>query len=291
MSRNSFHASTRAWLAGVGLALLCMADIATAATPKEVRKQVEASMLLTGTISIEADGSVRGYNIDDQDKVPEYVLSNIGKWVPTWRFSPVLVDGKPVPARAKMSLRMRAEPSGDDKFSLYIAGASFGESQGPSTDSITKLEMQPPRFPPDVARVGGKGVVYLVLKVGRQGVVEDVVAEQVNLTTYASDRQMERFRRSLAEAAIEKAREWTFRPPSTGEHAGDASWSVRVPVDFGYRGEKEVAYGQWEGYLPGPQRRAPWLQGREGEAGNDALASGMLQMVGTGPRLLTPLQG
>lgn len=291
MNCNSFRTSTRKWLASVGLALLCLAGVATAVTPKEVRKQVEASMLLSGTISIEADGSVRGYGIDNEAKVPDYVLSNIEKWVPTWRFKPVLVDGKPMSAQAKMSLRMRAEPSGDDKFSLYISGATFGASQGLSTDCVTKLEMKPPRFPPDVARVGGKGVVYLILKVDRQGAVEDVVAEQVNLTAYASDRQMERFRRSLADAAIEQAREWTFRPPTTGEQVDDEWWSVRVPVDFAYRDEKEVAYGQWEGYLPGPRQRAPWLEGPEGEIGSDALASGALQMVGTGPRLLTPPQG
>ena len=290
MTRNAFRTSTRAWWAGISLALLCVAGLAAAATPKEVRKQVEASMLLTGTIEIETDGSVRGYSIDDKDRVPDYVLANIGKWVPEWRFSPVLVDGKAVPARAKMSLRMRAEPSGDDKFSIYIAGASFGEIGTLATDATTRLDMTPPKFPRDVANMGGKGIVYLLLKVGRQGTVEDVVAEQVNLTVYASDRQMERFRRSLAAAAVEKAREWTFRAPSTGVLAGNDFWSVRVPVDFGYRGDKEVAYGQWEGYLPGPRQRAPWLKNDE-DAGNDALVSGVLHMMGNGPKLLTPLQG
>jgi hypothetical protein len=50
-----------------------------------------------------------------------------------------------------------------------------------------------------------------------------------------------------------------------------------------------VAYGQWEGYLPGPHARAPWL-GDDDKSGSDALASGDLHMVGAGPKLLTPLQ-
>src|SRR5690606_5646140 len=181
-------------------ALLALAATAAAGTrqaPESVRKQTEASMLLTGTIEIEADGSVRGYTIDDEDKVPDYVLANIGKWVPTWRFSPVLVDGKAVPARAKMSLRMAAEPSGEDSFSIYIAGASFGESGERATDAIAARELKPPAFPRDVANMGGKGIVYLLLKVGRQGTVEDVVAEQVNLTVYASEPEMQRIRRRL----------------------------------------------------------------------------------------------
>jgi hypothetical protein len=272
----------------VAVLLLAMAAVA-AAVPKHVRAQTEASMLLTGTISIEADGSVRGYSIDNEDKVPDYVLANIGKWVPAWRFSPVLVDGKPAPARAKMSLRMAAEPSGDDAFSIYIASAGFGESGTRTTDSITRLERKPPVFPRDVANMGGKGIVYLLLKVGPQGTVEDVVAEQVNLTVYASDPEMKRLRRSLAGAAVKRAWQWTFQAPSTGEMAGADFWSVRVPVEFAYRGDKEVAYGQWEGYLPGPHTRAPWL-GDGDKTGNDALASGDLHMLGAGPRLLTPLQ-
>jgi hypothetical protein len=290
MTRNAFRTSTRAQWMGISLALLCVAGRAAAARPKEVRKQVEASMLLTGTISIEADGSVRGYSIDNEDKVPDYVLANIGKWVPAWRFVPVLVDGKPAPARAKMSLRMGAEPSGDDSFSIYIAGASFGDSGTRATDSITRLERKPPVFPRDVANMGGKGIVYLLLKIGPQGTVEDVVAEQVNLTVYASDPEMKRIRRSLAAAAVKRAWQWTFQAPSTGEMAGAEFWSVRVPVEFSYRGEKEVAYGQWEGYLPGPHARAPWL-GDDDKSGSDALASGDLHMVGAGPKLLTPLQG
>ena len=271
------------------LALIATATAATGAAPESVSKQIEASMLLTGTIEIEADGSVRRHSIDNEDKVPDYVLASIDKWVPAWRFKPVLVDGEAVPARATMSLRMGAEPSGDDKFSIYIAGASFGESGARATDSVARLERKPPVFPRDVANMGGKGTVYLLLKVDRQGTVEDVVAEQVNLTAHASDPEMKRIRRRLAAAAVKRAWEWTFDAPSTGELADAEFWSVRVPVEFTYHGDKEVAYGQWEGYLPGPRTRAPWLGDDDGTSG-DALASGDLHMVGAGPRLLTPLQ-
>lgn len=281
--------ATKALVATLLLALAAVAVAGAGKTPESVRKQIEASMLLTGAIEIEADGSVRGYSIDNEDKVPDYVLAGIGKWVPAWRFKPVLVDGKAVPARAKMSLRMGAEPSGDDSFSIYIAGASFGESGARTTDSIARLERKPPVFPRDIANMGGKGTVYLLLKIGRQGTVEDVVAEQVNLTAYASEPEMKRIRRRLAAAAVKRAWEWTFDAPSTGELAGADFWSVRVPVEFSYRGDKEVAYGQWEGYLPGPHTRAPWLAD-EDSTGGDALASGDLHMIGAGPKLLTPLQ-
>lgn len=43
-------------------------------------------------------------------------------------------------------------------------------------------DMQPPAYPVNAFRGGATGVVYLLLKIGRAGKVEDVVAEQVNLT-------------------------------------------------------------------------------------------------------------
>ena len=268
-------------------ALLALAAVAVSA-PGHV---TEASMLLTGTIDIEADGSVSGYSIDYDDKVPDYVLANIAGMVPEWRFEPMLVDGKPVAERVKMSLRMVAEPLQDGKFAIYIASAGFGQESGAKpTDTVSTREMNPPVFPDEVARMGGKGIVYLVLKIGRQGTVEDVAVEQVNLTAYASETRMRRIRVRLAEAALKVAREWTFNAPGTGELADDEFWLARVPVEFTYSGDKQVAYGEWAAYVPGQRVRAPWLHGDNGMSGGDALVGGELQTIGAGPRLLTPLK-
>ena len=282
----------RTWISKVlGATLLLAATVAMATSPSEqVRAQTEASMLLTGTIDIAADGRVGGYTIDHADKVPDYVLANIALVVPGWRFEPMLVDGEPVAERVRMSLRMVAKPAEDNKFSIYIASAGFGQkSKSEPTDSIATLEMKRPVFPDDVLRMGGEGIVYLLLKIGRQGTVEDVAVEQVNLTAYASRIKMQRIRSSLAAAAAGKAREWTFRTPSTGELADDEFWSARVPVDFSYFGDQAATYGQWNVYLSGPRTQAPWLAG-DSRVGNNALASGELQTIGSGPRLLTPLK-
>src|SRR3546814_14961301 len=97
-------------------------------------------MLLTGTIGINADGSVDDYEIDNEDKVPDYVLENLAKWVPAWRFKPVLVDGKAVPARAGMNLRMLAKPSGDDTFEVFIAGTSSSIAGSRPTAIVRRLK-------------------------------------------------------------------------------------------------------------------------------------------------------
>src|SRR3546814_1089847 len=118
--------------------------------------------------------------------------------------------------------------------------------------------MKPPVAHRDIVGMGGEGVVYPMLKIGRQGTVEHMAGEQVNLTAYASNWKMQRIRLGLAEAAVESARKWTFHTPSTGDLAEDEFWSARVPVDFSYRGDKKVAYGEWDAYLPGSRMHAPW---------------------------------
>src|SRR3546814_11575643 len=68
---------------------------------------------------------------------------------------------------------------------------------------------------------------------------------------------MDRFRKRLGAAAAKAAWDWTFIPPSTGDLAQDASWSVRVPVDLHLGRQVEAGYGEWTAYLPGPHPPAP----------------------------------
>src|SRR3546814_16453233 len=96
----------RTWVTkGVVAMLLAVAAVAVA-VPKDVREQTEASMLLTGKISINADGRVAGYEILPADQVPDYVLSKLHEWVPAWRFPPVLVGVQAVTGPGTMTLAM-----------------------------------------------------------------------------------------------------------------------------------------------------------------------------------------
>lgn len=273
----------------LAILLLAMAAVATAAPPERVRDLAEASMVLTGEIRVDAEGEVTGYAIDQEDKVPGYVLSSIAKWIPDWRFKPVLVDGQAVSARAKMTLRMLAKPAGDDSIQVSIVGSSFGGGDAKETDQVQSVQMKPPVYPHDVVVAGGQGTAYLVLKIARDGSVEDAVVERVNLTVYSSKPQMKQFRSRLGSAAANAARRWKFKPPTTGELADKPFWSVRVPVDFSLGDKKEAGYGQWVAYLPGPSQRAPWLEADD--IGNDALVAGTVQTVGTGMVLLSTLEG
>src|SRR5690606_19264913 len=167
------------------------------------------------------------------------------------------------------------------------AGVSFGKYSDDATGYPTHDSFEPPSYPVGAEMAGGKGTVYLVLRIGREGRVEDLFVEQVNLTTLGTEAQMAAVREVLGKAATEAAWKWTFHPPTTGEEVDDDHWTVRVPVEFRLYDDKPAAYGQWEAYLPGPRTTAAWAQD---DVSPDAIAAGGLQPVGGGLKLLTPLR-
>ena len=168
--------------ASLGIAFLAgAAPVADAQTVRQARQEVEASMLVTGHVDIGRDGQAASHVLDQPDKLPPYVVELIARAVPSLRFEPVLVDGAPVIARAKTSVRLVATPAGDGEgnMQLRIASAHFGEEYS-ETDrtSVRQSNLRPPRYPMNIAQIGGKGTVYLLVKVGRDGKAADVVAER-----------------------------------------------------------------------------------------------------------------
>ena len=290
--------------AGIGLLLALLTTTALAAGKSVIPKQAEMSMLVTGTVRVEPDGSVSGWEIDQREKLPDFVVGLIEKSAPVWRFEPVLVDGRPRRAEARMSLRVVANPVEDGAYRVAIRSGYFGEqamsqehpAPAGAKKEVALIRKDPPRYPLDAAKVGAQGVVYLVVKVGRSGAVEDVVAERIDLRTIGTERQMEWMRETLRKPAMIAARKWAFRVPAA-EDASQAFWSVRVPVDYALSDKDgstpaRSQYGQWEILIPGPQQDIPWISQRA-EAGEspEALVAGQVYEVGKGLKLLTPLQG
>ncbi|WEN15973.1 energy transducer TonB [Rhodanobacter sp. AS-Z3] len=281
----------KSWLIG----LFCLfTSVATVAAGPAARERVQASMLLTGTIVVAPDGSVRSYAIDHADKVEPAVTALIGRTVPAWHFQPVLLDGKPVAAKASMSLRVVALPIGNGNYQMSISGSHFGQDE-PGT-RISSDRQEHPRYPEQAARANVAGTVYLVLRVGRTGQVEEAAAEQVNLAVVGSDAMLTRWRKAFAESALEAARTWTFHPPTKGSHVNQDHWVARVPVRYflrpmGSRNRDE--YGKWEMYVPGPKELVPWVDDKRLLSGSaDALpGDGIYQLDDDGLRLITPVSG
>lgn len=198
-----------------------------------------------------------------------------------------------------MNLLLVAKPGDNNTYAVSIRSAHFG-SQEQGAASVAAKDMPPPAYPEHAFREGATGVVYLLLKIGRDGKVEDLVAEQVNLTTLAPESKRPRWRKAFADAAIAKAQRWTFVPPTQGAEADAPYWVMRVPVTFDietWPGNLTAAKQakKWQSYLPGPRQPAPWHEQRGASASTDSPdalpGSGLFSARGVGVRLVTPLQG
>jgi hypothetical protein len=286
-------------LAGVGLAAL-------AAGPAAVRKQVEASMLVTGTIGIDDAGKVTGYAFDDREKLPDGVVEMLDQRVPAWTFEPVIVDGKAANVRTYMSIRLVAKKLDKDNYTVAIRSASFGHPDGSSRakrvqeairannarneePKICKKEgLTPPSYPEAGARSGVQANVYLLVKASADGQVQDVIAEQVNMKIVTDEGSMERWRSLFAKAAIKQARKWCVEPPGDDVDAKYGFHLARVPVIFHMT--ELTPYGQWEAYVPGPRQSNPWQADSEGKGFSpDTLMPGRAYIAGSGLKLLSEL--
>jgi hypothetical protein len=106
----------------------------------------------------------------------------------------------------------------------------------------------------------------LVVRINRQGEVEKVAAEQVDLDVYGPEKLMSQFRDLLAHAVIEGVKSAAFNVPSTGSHVGDPYWDVRIPVPFHVIKDGVPPmdpYGVWSPYNPGPLQPVSWLTSNE----------------------------
>lgn len=277
---------------GMGLLVLLWSVASLAAGPNAVRKQIQASVLVTGTVTIEADGRAIGLEIDARDALPEGVAELLEEAGATWVFEPVVVDGTPRKAKARMSVRVVATRRDDGDYQAIIRSAYFGSDAATPAeyqarpDAIKPIKKPVPDYPTEALSSGARGTVYVAVKIGRQGTVEDLVAEQVDLRSVGSERDMNRMRELLARSATSAIKRWTFRVPTDSDAA--PFWTVRIPVLYDV---EKTKYGQWQVYVPGPVQRIPWYDVQPAETGSpDAMMAGGTYEIGKGLRLLTPLQ-
>lgn len=275
-----------------------------------VKRSVEASMLVTGEIAVNPDGSVWAYVLDHRDKLPAPVVQLIDGTLPHWQFTPVQVDGKAVLAKAPMSLRVVARQIDADHDAISVKAAAFGtetaQSQGTpecANDAcLAYLERRPPGYPSNLLANLVSGTVYLAVEVDGQGKVSRAAVEQVDLRLLADETTLGRWRRELGRVSVEAARKWTFRVPRTGPEAGKEHWVVTIPVNYSIAvpGERKTigtpAYGQWDTYVPGPMNSIPWADAQRGKAassgGVDAIPDNGVPFVADARFvLLTPIGG
>lgn len=282
----------RRWIVGVICALAACTTWASG-NSNDVRKHAEASMLVIGWIEVMPNGSVHDFSIDRPEKIPPAVIDTIRKNVPNWKFR--LTDHTDAIQRARMYVRITAKPIDESHDAIIIAGATFGDGQNTSSEHVTYKDEQPPKYPREAVASRVDGTVFLLLRVGRQGQVQDAAVEQVNLGVYGSEMQMRHFREVLGDAALDVAHRWTFNLPTTGKHVMDPYWIVKVPIDFDLHPAGTPAkdtYGEWKPYIPGPRESIPWAKSDSRfSASSDAIPDGTISQADQPLQLMTSLDG
>ncbi|MFN7183064.1 MAG: hypothetical protein ACK4MZ_02590 [Thermomonas haemolytica] len=242
-------------LLAIALSLLPLGS--EAVNPRVTRKLVESTLLVSGKIVIAPDGTVKDYTLVDTRALGAPLEQFLDANIRRWRFQPVMLDGAAVTAEAPMRIRLVAHPQDGGGMQVRIAATWFGEKDDgrPATDFPRQDRINPPIYPREAQMLEAQGIVYLVVSIGRDGKVQQVDVERVNLRTLGTEQQMAALRRQFADASLRAARDWTFLPPTTGKEAELDHWLVRVPVDFQMVGLPQPKPGEWQSYIPDPTVR------------------------------------
>ena len=199
--------------------------------------------------------------------LPFFSWNRSRKWVPSGRNDP-RVSPATAPARAPVKHRQ----------------PMTARSRSPRSVSVSREAIS--------ARVGG--TVYVLVRIGRDGTVQEAIAEQVNLDSYGSEAQMKHYRKLLSDSALEAAGHWTYNQPRTGPNVDDPYWTARIPVTFylvGPWAPSAKHYGQWETYLPGPRQTPPWTGKALANESPDAMSGDELRTGDPRLQLITPVDG
>ncbi|MEZ5460521.1 energy transducer TonB [Dokdonella sp.] len=280
----------------LALGLVSVAFAASAGSVSELRKQAEASMLLTGSVEVTQEGTLRRFELDHPEKIDLAVRDFVERNIKSWSFE---VGSLPtgVPANAtilnNMSILVVAKPIEGDTFSLRIAASYFSAKEPEPDTEVRYRSVKPPEYPFSAVRAGVSGKVFLLVRIDRNGNVEEAMAEQVNLQAVAdNEKEMERWRNVLAQASLKAVKRWKFTIPTRGEQALSDAFIARVPISFNLRRKKEAEYGQWTPYIPGPRHSNPWENADDNPGfAPDALAANGGVYSNNGLRLKSPMLG
>ncbi len=203
----------------------------------------------SGTLTVAADGSVTDVDVGDGDRIGDSASEGLEAQIRTWRFEPVLEDGKPVPVKAFLKLSLvAAQEKGAGQATMTIRNVWFldppkragGEPVGASS------QLQPPRFPDRALRAGAGAEVMLLLELGEGGAVSRVGTERVALLGAPQGKLAGKMARLMSEAAVQVATGWRIAGYEAGQH-------VRVPVTF------NTVRAGWQRMHPFTIEPTPWV--------------------------------
>lgn len=189
--------------------------------------QIEAGMRVRGEITVDTTGNVVGYKLHEEKKLPALVATFVRDSIASWKFQPLALEGSAMAVRNTMELFVVARQR-DEQYELRMQAVGFRPTERAHGYEVTVTSLTPPTFPAYAMGTGAAGTVYLLLRVGRDGAVQDVVAEQVNLHVRGSADMLATLRSAFETASVDAARTWRFAPCARRACVGEGLVGTRA---------------------------------------------------------------
>lgn len=259
------------------------------------------TMRLDGEITVDTLGRVHEYRIDTE--MTPGVKALVDKVVPSWRFEPVVVDGKAITAASPMRLVIAAVKQ-EDGYRIRLDNVIFRPNtkedyekvrQSPVARDDVRIKaekLRPPVYPATFMSAGVEAIVMLNVRVNEDGSVADVFAAQSSLLNVKGrQRDLERARVALEENAANTARQWRFHVEVLDRSKlSPSAMTIRIPVEYTLvrresEAEDTLFTGTWRHEFRGPLRTTPWLTDNKDEQRVGASDLGGNEMLAGAPTL------
>ncbi|PRH82590.1 hypothetical protein [Arenimonas caeni] len=205
--------------------LACLLLAGPAATASE---QSHFRATVKGELTIGTDGGVLEVRFDDAAWMKPPVREGYEDQIRSWRFEPILEDGKAVNAIGRMSLQlsaMRDDEAGRAEFRIDRAYFLDPEPADGAAGEDRAGLLRPPVYPADAARAGVGAFVGMVVRLDADGLPEQVAMEKLAFSGVEPRSHGRRLATQFEKATLAAARSWRF----PGYEAGQV---LRVPVTY-----------------------------------------------------------
>lgn len=232
-----------------------------------------------GDLAIDAEGRVIEVKLDHK-RLGTGVMESFEEQIRTWRFDPILSDGKPAKAYARVHLALFVvRQPGEEGVRIGFKEVTFIDATDEGAAAAADRKIKPPRYPrePLVSDVGAR--VRLFVQLDEKGRVVRSAAEEVFLLGTAVDetsvqRHVEAFRQASEKAAAD----WVIPDAKGGR--------VVVPVVYTPPG----AEGRWVRTRVAPVQAPAWVAEERAKDDTKELGSGGIP-TSERWKLLTPVDG
>lgn len=284
--------------AAFGLAVALALPV-SAQTPPPAAVDSIMTTRVDSEIKIDPSGALVDYR--SETPLPENVRANLEKQVRGWRFEPVLVQGQPVTARARMRITLAARDIGNEQYAVSVDNVTFPandqavmpDAPAPVT-SIQSRKMGAPAYPRELAMAGVSSMVLVYLRLSPEGRVLEAVPVQTSLFNAKGSKQTLAKGVTLFErASVRAARDWQFEVKLHGQNPSARDLTVSIPIEYYAPNHRETRPGQWRTEVRGERREAAWLRGdaQAQRIGVSDLTSGELLPLASAVRLTTEVKG